>query len=92
MTDRLRQLALTFPTLQRAPLADVADLAEWLKGPIPGTGATQAGLFILSVWAGSSDGPSGWGLPRFDALRAIGGWDERHRSAFLAWAESPWWV
>lgn len=91
MTDRLRLLALQFPTLRRAPLGDVADLAVWLKGPVPGSGATQAGLFVLSVWAGSSEGPEGWGLPRFDAMRAIGAWDETHRQVFAEWCRSPWW-
>jgi len=73
--------------------------AQWVRAQ-GGGGMRDAGLFVLSVWnphddwreiAGLSrdDGPTGG---RFDVHRALGNWDDEHRSAFVAWAAEPWWL
>lgn len=32
-----------------------------------------------------------WRVGPFDAVRAMGTWDERHRSAYISWLINPWW-
>jgi len=32
-----------------------------------------------------------WTVGAFDAIQAMGSWDETHRAAFIAWCAAPWW-
>jgi len=73
--------------------------ARWAR--IGGGGQRDAALFVLSVWNSNVDWAieENGGLSRggdrggfFDLHRALGNWDDGHRAAFLAWAESPWWL
>lgn len=76
----------------------------WLHGPQATSATLQAGLFALSVWRGNhndwvikvparKDNPRLWPAKtiRFDAVHAMGVWDDRNRAAFLRWASAPWW-
>lgn len=50
---RMTDLAVTFPTLRGANGVnpwDADELAQWLRGPVPGSGAKHAACFVLSVW------------------------------------------
>jgi hypothetical protein len=83
-------LARTFPTLHAArgltPWRP-EDLEQWACGPVPGSGALHAARFVLTVWNSQAE----WECGRFDAVRALGAWDQAHQAAFLAWAMQPWW-
>lgn len=50
-------------------------------------GSLMAGRFILQVW----DPMFKWTAGRFNVVEAMQRWDYRHREAFLAWAQDPWW-
>jgi hypothetical protein len=83
-------LAHSFPTLHAArgltPWRP-EELDRWACGPVPGSGALHAARFVLAVWSSHAD----WECGRFDAVRALGAWDEAHRAAFLTWVTQPWW-
>jgi hypothetical protein len=51
------------------------------------TSALHAARFVLALWNSHVD----WECGRFDAVRALGTWDQAHRVAFLVWATQPWW-
>ncbi|MCO5164808.1 MAG: hypothetical protein M9894_27765 [Planctomycetes bacterium] len=88
--DAMSALARSFPALHVASgLAPwrPEELEQWACGPVPGSGALHAARFVLSVWNSHAD----WECGRFDAVRALGAWDQAHRAAFLAWAARPWW-
>ena len=64
-------------------------LSVWSgPGPLRFNGETREGGDRIEIddwrWPGKI-------LP-FDLHAALGGWDESHRAAFLAWAQDPWWV
>jgi len=100
-------LARSFPTLARALGVEPFDanaFVLWLcTSGEAGSGAVRAARFVLQVWNVDTD----WrevgrelGVDRevadevlrsFNAVQAIGGWDEEHRKAFLTWCEAPFW-
>ena len=89
-------LAKLFPSVADAPGADPWDadqLVAWLNGPAPGSGASWAGRFLLSVWNPSTD----WtefglkGAGRFDLMEAIACWDRQHVLAIQKWIDAPFW-
>lgn len=94
--ERIQALVASFPTLFNHGLADepfdanghaAITFDKWACGPAPGSGALCAAQFILSIWNTTTE----WDCGRFDLHRALGVWDDRHREAFLAWANDPWW-
>lgn len=91
MTSAMRIVALarSFPTLRTASGLDPWDpevLDRWACGPVPGSGAFHAARLILGIWNPRAE----WNCGKFDALAAVGAWDDEHRAAFAAWAASPW--
>jgi hypothetical protein len=47
--------------------------------------------FCLSVWNQDTDWTD-FGFRPFNVAYAIGIWDDRHRAAFMAWAEDPFFL
>jgi hypothetical protein len=47
--------------------------------------------FCLSVWNRDTDWTD-FGFRPFNVAYAIGIWDDKHRAAFMAWAEDPFFV
>lgn len=90
---RMVRLALSFHSLERAPLADrhgefdPVYFARWANRELYSHGARCAAQFILSVW----NCRVRWRIGRFDLQEAMQCWDLSHREAFLAWAREPWW-
>lgn len=87
-------LCKKFPTLADADGIDPWDVHRfmaWLNGPAPGSGASLAGRFVLTVWNRDTDWTEcGLGPPgRFNVVHAIGVWDDEHRAAFSEWVEAP---
>ena len=82
--DRLRTLALTFPSIERAVQQDAIEpdltpeeLEAWLPyASVPGQLAAH---FCLHVWDRRP----------FDLSRSLQVWDAQHRAAFAAWAAEP---
>lgn len=93
--QRMIDLALSFPTLERAEMQDPkypgefdpSVFARWAKKCATGSGSRNAARFVLAVWNNTGT----WGLGRFDVMDAMGSWDSVHRAAFAAWARAPWW-
>jgi len=89
---KMSELATSFPTLAGGVPGvlpwDAEALEEWAAGPAPSHGGLCAARFVLSVWNGCTDD---WRCGRFDAMEALGCWDNQHRAAFVAWASDPWW-
>jgi hypothetical protein len=87
---RMTALALSFPTLANADGVspwDADRLEAWLLSGAPGYGAQCAGRLVLSVWNSYHE----WRCGSFDLHEALGCWDAKHRSAFVAWIARPWW-
>jgi hypothetical protein len=87
----IERLALSFPTLRRAPGVypwAAPQLDAWAAGPAPGDGALDAARFVLAVW----DNHHSWRCGRFDVVEALSVWDAPHRGAFLTWVARPWWA
>lgn len=57
-----------------------------MKLGVLSTGERHAVLFLLNVWNPAYAQEMGW---RFEAVDALGMWDDGHRTAFLAWAQHP---
>lgn len=91
LEEKLAAFARTFPSMAKASgvkLWDANTLDLWAtESPIsPGELATAQ--FLLAIW----DPTHNWRCGRFDLMDALKLWDDRHRAAFLAWAEEPWWA
>lgn len=90
---RMVDLALSFPTLRNAPLADkygefdARYFARWADRTLYSSGARHAARFVLMVFNSSTR----WKIGRFDLSHAMQTWDGAHREAFVAWAKDPWW-
>ena len=88
---RMEALALSFPSLEHAPGVSPWEpevFAEWAAGPAPSHGTRCAAPLVLLVWNSYAEWPCG----RFDLMDALACWDDRHRAAFIAWAQKPWWA
>ena len=84
---------------------DVHALMAWLLGGALTGGNKHAVRFCLQVWNSSTDwreaavdeglcsaeDAARWDHPLapFNVAEAIGGWDDAHRDAFMAWCEAP---
>lgn len=87
--DRIALLALSFPTLQKAPGVspwNARAFEAWAVGPVPSSGAFHAARFVLHVWNSTAR----WSCGPFDLFKALQTWDEHHRAAFAEWALRPW--
>jgi hypothetical protein len=97
---RLERLALSFPTLRKAPgvkpwneeqfetwVHEQAKRAgdAWEKDQKAAARAAHAGLFLLSL-------VDRLGGPGFELALAMASWNEAHRDAFRAWVADPFWV
>ena len=88
--ERMAELAESFPTLEGAPGVapfDAERLDQWADGGGRGSGSQHAVRFILAVWNYRND----WKVGDFNAVRAMGVWDDSHRDAFRQWCAEPWW-
>ena len=43
--------------------------------------------FLLNLWDAGGD----WSCGKFDVIEAYSVWDDKRRTAFLTWANQPWW-
>jgi hypothetical protein len=87
---RMTALAQTFPSMAKASgvrLWDAHTLDRWASETPISPGEVTTARFLLAVW----DPHHVWTCGRFDAMEALRLWDEKHRTAFLAWASDPWW-
>ena len=50
---------------------------------------TPAGDSWHGIWRFNVDTP--WRCGPFDLVDALSTWDDRHREAFIEWAQKPWW-
>jgi len=105
--ERMTALCRTFPTLTRADGVKPFDpdrLDNWSRRA--SHGGLYAVRFVLAVWNGRGGtirkpmrGGDDWRFPvdtpwrcgPFDAVDAMGTWDNAHRRAFAAWVVEPWW-
>lgn len=86
---RMLELLNSFPTLRGIMTEwDALFLEQWACGPVPGSGGFLAAQFVLEVWNVYEP----WKCGRFDFHRALGVWDEEHRSVFLRWVQEPWYL
>ncbi len=95
---RMVELVLLFPTLRNAACVGkypgefcATTFRRWARRHAYSRAQQHAVAFVLAVfWGGNRFKPC-TGIDRFDVVDAMGTWDERHRAAFRAWAEAPWW-
>lgn len=100
---KMLALVMTFPTLVQAMAAGALGFPPPVKWNEQGWSARElerwavqdaspygrhAAAFVLGVW----DANRRWACGPFLAHRAMIGWDDKHRAAFLAWARNPWWA
>jgi hypothetical protein len=85
----IQQLALSFPTLQRAN-----GIRPWHAGKldrwaarVTDDQAQHAAQFVLSVWNSGAL----WECGRFSVVDALAFWDDAHHEAFWLWTTDPWW-
>ena len=87
--DKMTELALSFPCLQRAwgiePFGP-GELKRWAAAGVS-SGERITASFILTVWDSSTQ----WETGRFDLMEALNVWPPSHRVPFLNWASNPWW-
>lgn len=89
LRERMSRLAESFPTLKGRPGVrpwHPATLMDQWGEAWASNASRQAMAFVLSVWNGENEIGQ-----RFRATWAMGLWDHRHRAAFVAWAQKPWW-
>lgn len=88
---RTQTLADTFPTLRGLAGIEPWDPCLLATETIHGlnTSTRQSLLFILSVW--NPEAPEFYGLEAFCIHDALKFWDRDHRTAFVNWANDPWW-
>lgn len=91
LEKKMTTFALTFPSVAKASgvnLWDANTFDRWAAETPISHGELVTARFLLAVW----DSNHQWRCGRFDAMEALQVWDPRHRDAFLAWAEDPWWA
>jgi hypothetical protein len=87
---KMTALARTFPSMSSSPhvrLWDANSFDRWAGETPLSHGELMTARFLLAVW----DPDHAWLCGRFDLMKALRVWDEKHREAFLAWASDPWW-
>ncbi len=87
---RMTTFAQTFPSLWEAPGTvrwNANTLDHWAANTPLSPGELWTVRFVLAVW----DASHPWQCGRFDVMEALRVWDPKHRAAFLAWANDPWW-
>jgi len=87
---KMTEFARTFPSMSKAAgveLWDANALDRWAAETPISEGELVTARFLLAVWDPNHE----WRCGRFDLMKALKVWDERHRAAFLAWVEVPWW-
>ena len=99
--EKMAKLCSLFPTLRDVPGTNpwhVATFLKWMNSGAPGSGAWNAGLFVLGVWNPATDwGKEGLKIKcssaggRFNMFRALGCWDREHEAAFREWLDFPFW-
>lgn len=87
---KMAVFARTFPSMAMAAGVkpwDANVLDQWAADTPVSRGQFITAQFLLTVW----DPANAWRCGRFDLMDAMRVWDGQHRSAFLAWANDPWW-
>jgi hypothetical protein len=98
----MAELCALFPALEDVPGTNPWDqmkVLSWLAEVGASHGERCAAIFVLSVWNSGTDwsemakenGLDHENVPRFDLFEAMGVWDNQNHSAFLAWAQNPFW-
>jgi hypothetical protein len=90
LEERMAAFARTFPSMTKASgvkLWEANTLDRWAAATPISPGELVTARFLLAVW----DPEQPWQCGRFDLMEALQVWDEKHRAAFVAWAEDPWW-
>ncbi len=90
MSMQMEQLARTFPILLDCPGTQPwspEKLQAWATSHGASNGALSAARFLLSLW----NPHRSWKCGRFNVMEAFLCWDDKHRQAFLQWANRPWW-
>ena len=87
----IQEVARTFPSLHWVQSIDPWDVEILASQHIAShsSGTRQAILFLLSIW--NPKAPEFYNLEPFDLHYALKIWDVEHRSAFVSWAQNPWW-
>ena len=86
---KMASFARTFPSMAKAgtdPWDAYALDRRMAESPVS-HGELLTAQFLLAVW----DPATAWRCGRFELMEALRVWDDRHRAAFLAWANAPWW-
>lgn len=86
---RMTEIAERFRMLLGAPGVrpfEPERLDAWAAAAGMSEASKDCARFVLHVWNVHAEWTSG----PFDAVRALGRWDAGHRSAFLAWAQDPY--
>ena len=92
--------AEAFHVLERADGVrpfDAERLYRWAKTPAAGAAARHVVRFLLELQSSAAikyldDQHTGTDLGCFRAVEAIGVWDDENRTAFVVWAQDPWWA
>lgn len=87
---KMDALARTFPSVINAPgvpLWDANTFDRWAADTAISHGELRTAQFLLAVW----DSQHAWQCGPFNLMESLRVWDDRHRTAFLAWVHDPWW-
>ena len=87
---KMAAFARTFPSMAMATDVNFWDanaLDRWVTETPLSHGELVTARFLLAVW----DDANAWRCGRFELMEDLRVWDDRHRAAFLAWANDPWW-
>ena len=90
LEERMTAFALSFPSTAKASgvkLWDANLFDRWAAETPVSPGELVTAQFLLAVW----DPNNLWRCGRFDLMKALRLWDERHTVPFLDWAREPWW-
>lgn len=92
----MRLLAGMFPSMRG--IFDggwsVEALRQWWMSGAPTGGSRHVAMFLLQVWNMHTTAAE-WrregfkGIEPFNAVAALGTWDDAHRSAFVTWCQEP---
>ncbi len=96
--SKLLEIAKRFPSLANTYRGGPApglqhdqwnpyEFEQWTGSAQAGNQARWAARFLLYLWNPQYEWRCGW----FDLHSALNVWDSEHRTAFLTWANDPWW-